>query len=868
MNAQQLRKAFTQFFVDRGHTLVPSSGLIPHHRLAPLFTNAGMVQFLPYMLSEEAPPYPRATSVQRCVRIRGKHDDIELVGRTTRHLTTFEMLGNFSFGDYFKEGAIKYHWELFTEVLGLDGDRLWITVHLNDDVAAEIWRDTIGVPPERIQRMDEDNFWEMGETGPCGPCSELYFDRGKEFGDDGGPLYGGDERFREIGNLVFMEFDRHEDRSLTPLPKQNIDTGSGLERILPTLQGVDSVFEIDSIRPIIAAAESVTGRTYGQDDETDVSLRIMADHARAMTFLTSDGVFPSNEDRGYVLRRIVRRALRHAYNIGGPTVDAKHNVARSMVASVMDVMGEAYPDVAKNRDFVADVLDREEQRFRQTISSGTVLLNNALREQGRIDGDTAFKLHDTYGFPIELTREIATERGKEVDLAGFESAMESQRALARSRAKGIESGGISTEAYRAIIDEHGPTTFVGYDKNTTDATVVGVLTDPTNEQTVEIFVDSTPFYAEQGGQVGDTGRIFSETGSAEVTDTTWAVPGLARHVAKITDGYIDVGQRATLAIDVERRDAIRRNHTGTHILHWALRKVLGEHVKQAGSLVAPDRLRFDFSHYEAVTDAEIAEIERLANAEVLTNQPAEIIETTKQDAIERGAIAFFGEKYGERVRILQAGKNSLELCGGTHVSALGDIGLIKVVSEASIGSNLRRIEAITGMGSLEYLHDQEAELRDAARVLRAKPTDVTEAARRSLEHQKALEQEIKALRAQLRAQQASTLLESAINGSVIARVDGLVANELRELALDLRSRGKLQAVVLIGTPDGTGVSLVATTQKGDGIDAASLIADAAKLVGGGGGKGGELAMAGGRNAERIDDALVAVQQAFSAVSHA
>lgn len=863
ITAPQLRQKFTQFFVDRGHTLVDSGPLIPHHQLAPLFTNAGMVQFLPYFLGEEAPPYPRATSVQKCVRIRGKHDDIELIGRTTRHLTTFEMLGNFSFGDYFKEGAIRFHWELFTEVLGLDGDRLWITVHTNDDTAHEIWRDAVGIPEGRIQRMDEDNFWEMGETGPCGTSSELYFDRGSEFGPEGGPLYGGDERYREIGNLVFMEFDRAKDGSLSPLPKQNIDTGSGLERILPTLQGVDSVFDIDSIRPILGVAESITGQTYGRDDETDVSLRIVTDHARAMTLLTSDGVFPSNEDRGYVLRRIVRRALRHAYKVGGKTVSSSQNVARRMVGAVVDVMGEAYPELKKNQDFVAEVLDREEARFAKTVSVGLQQLNHALESTETISGETAFLLHDTYGFPIELTAEIAGERGVPVDHEGFAEAMELQRSKARAAARQDAVDSATGEAYRKLVEEHGQSVFVGYERTEADTVVTGVLQVTNGTDLVEVFLEHTPFYAEQGGQIGDTGWLTGEGFRAEVVDAQWALPGLAKHVVRVTEGVIQPGASVHAAIDVARRDAIRRNHTGTHLLHWALRKVLGDHVKQAGSLVAPDHLRFDFSHFAAVTPEEIAEIERLANREVLSNAVAETIETTKADALEHGAIAFFGDKYGDEVRMLQAGPHSLEFCGGTHVRRLGDIGTIIVTSESSIGSNLRRIEAITGEDSVARMQAQGAVLRNVSTTLRANSDEIEVAIERLLEKQKSLEAEKAELGRKLRAATAIDLVAQAENGAVILRQDGLTANELRELALELRRAEGIDAVVLIGSPDGKGVSLVAATPKGGDRIASDLLADAAKLVGGGGGKGPDLAMAGGRDASRIDEALAAVREAYA-----
>lgn len=863
MDANTLRRTFLQYFADRGHTEVASAGLIPHHSLAPMFTNAGMVQFLPYFLGEEAAPYPRATSSQKCVRINGKHDDIENIGRSKRHLTFFEMLGNFSFGDYFKEGAIKFHWELFTEVLGLEADRLWITVHHSDDTAAEIWRDTIGVPAERIQRLGEDNFWEMADTGPCGPCSEIFYDCGEEFGEDGGPLYGGDERFREIGNLVFMEFDRQKDGSLVPLPKQNIDTGSGFERILPILQGVDSVWDIDHIRSIIAAAESFTGRTYGKDEETDVSLRIIADHGRAMTFLVSDGVFPSNEDRGYVLRRIIRRALRHAFKIGGDK-----EFASAMVDAVIASMGSAYPDIAKNRDFVSEVLSREEHRFRQTLRSGSQMLDEALASSKSVSGPTAFKLHDTYGFPIELTTEIAQERGYEVDIEGFRAEMENARRIARENAKGHVTGGVSTESYRRIVDENGATNFVGYHQNDAAAKVLAVLEVPDSPGEVEIFLDTTPFYAEQGGQVGDTGHITTDTGNALVTDTTWAVPGLIRHTAEIVDGHIEPGQEAHARIDVARRDAIRRNHTGTHILHWALREVLGDHVKQAGSLVAPDRLRFDFSHFSAVTPEEIAEIEALANREVLSGEPVEIIETTKEEAMEMGAIAFFGEKYGDKVRMLRAGSHSLELCGGTHVSAIGNIGTIKIINESSIGSNLRRIEAVTGLGTLQYIHDEEVQLQKAAAALKTKPTELTDAIEKTLSRQRELEAELKKLKAEAIKARAVELSGTATNGVVVARVDGVTGNELRDLAIAVRNAPEVKAVVIIGTPDGSSVSLVSATEKGGGIQASDLIAGAAKIVGGGGGKGADMAMAGGRDASKVDDAIAEVRRVAAELASA
>ncbi|HEV3401770.1 MAG TPA: alanine--tRNA ligase, partial [Acidimicrobiales bacterium] len=537
MTADELRRAFTGFFTERGHALLASAGLIPHHPAAPLFTNAGMNQFLPYILGEEAPPSPRVTTVQKCVRIRGKHDDIANIGVTWGHLTFFEMLGNFSFGDYFKEQAIPYAWELLTEVCGLDADRLWVTVHETDDEGAQIWLDSVRLPADRLQRMTDDNFWEMGETGPCGPCSEIYFDKGEAFGDGGGPAHGAAARFREIWNLVFMQYDRQPDGTLVDLPMRIIDTGAGLERCLTVLQGVDSAFDTDVLRPIVDTAARVTGRSYGTDPDVDVSLRILADHARSMSFLVSDGVFPSNEDRGYVLRRIIRRAVRHAFGLG---VDQL--VTPSLVDATVEVMGAAYPKLAEDRDFVAGVVAREEERFRQTLRSGSAILDTELGEVtaggGRLAGDVAFRLHDTFGFPLELTLELAAERGVEVDVDGFTAEMEAQRRRAREAA-GAGAGGADPArlaAYRELVEQFGTTEFTGYVETESTARVLAVLDGPPAAEadggdSVEVFLDRTPFYAEAGGQVGDTGSITTESGEVQVLDTTSAVPGLHRHTA-------------------------------------------------------------------------------------------------------------------------------------------------------------------------------------------------------------------------------------------------------------------------------------------------------------------------------------------------
>jgi alanyl-tRNA synthetase len=849
MDANELRSIFIDFFVERGHTLVPSSGLIPHHPLAPLFTNAGMNQFLPYLLGEETPPYPRATSVQKCVRVRGKHDDIELIGRTTRHLTFFEMLGQWSFGDYFKQGAIEFAWELVTERLGLDGDRVWATVHETDDEAARIWEQEIGLPPERIQRMGADNFWEMGDTGPCGPCSELYYDRGPAYGADGGPAQGGEERYVEFWNLVFMQYDRAADGTLTELPKRNIDTGAGLERMLAVINDVDSVFDTDVLRTIVTAAERMSGRRYGDDAETDVKLRILADHARTVTFLVNDGVFPSNEDRGYVLRRILRRAVLRAFQLG-----VERPALPPLVEAVVELMDTAYPDLARNKDFVVGVVAREEEKFRQTLKSGSAILDEELArvtaDNPVLRGDVAFRLHDTFGFPLELTREIAAERGVQLDEEGFEAAMADQRYRARSARAGAETDGETTEAYRELLEQFGPTEFVGY----ADYEAKGRILAATGD---ELILDRTPFYAESGGQVGDTGEISTDTGVFKVTDTTYAIPGqLIRHTGRVTEGEVTAGEEALARIDAGRREAIRRNHTGTHLLHWALREVLGPHVKQQGSLVAPDRLRFDFSHYQPVTHEELAQVEALANARVLANEPVRAYETSKDEAEKTGAIAFFGDKYGDVVRVVEAGTRSVELCGGTHVGALGMIGPIKIVSEGSIAANMRRIEALTGEGSLEHFREDEDLLERTATMLRIRPDELPERIERLLEERRHLDDELKALRRAAAGDAAQDLAAAAVEGVVVARRDGTTRDELKDLAVAVRDRPDIKAVVLGGVPEGGGVALVAAVKKDSGLDAPALIADAARTVGGGGGgKKSDIAVAGGRDASKLDEAL-------------
>ncbi|HWE56514.1 MAG TPA: alanine--tRNA ligase [Acidimicrobiales bacterium] len=859
MDANELRRAFTGYFTEHGHTAVASAGLIPHHPRAPLFTNAGMNQFIPYFLGEEVPPYARATSIQKCVRIRGKHDDIDLIGRTNRHLTFFEMLGNWSFGDYFKEGAIKMAWELLTDHLGFDGDRLWVSVYEDDDEAERIWQDAVGFPAARIVRLGaEDNFWEMGDTGPCGPDSEIYYDRGPEFGEAGGPGVGSDERYVEFWNLVFMQFDRQADATLEPLPHKNVDTGAGLERILSLMQGVPSVWETDALRPLIGTGERLTGRHYGDDAEVDVALRILADHSRSMTFLIGDGVFPSNEDRGYVLRRLIRRAVRQAFTLG---VDKP--VTPDMVASVIEVMGEAYPDLVRSADFITDVAGREESRFRSTLRSGLSMLEGELSaDRGQVSGDVAFRLHDTHGFPIELTREVAAERGATVDEDGFRAAMARQQEQSGRSSRQATTGRDMGDEYRRILAASGTTEFVGYAEFSINSNVVEVL--ERDDGQVEIFLEATPFYAEGGGQVGDTGTIETDSGRAAVTDTTYALPGLTRHIARLAEGGdIRVGQAASAAIDVGRRMAIRRNHTGTHLIHWALREVLGDHVKQQGSLVAPDRLRFDFTHYGPVQPDEVAAIEDLVNGAILDDADVDIRVLPKAEAESEGAIAFFEEKYGDEVRVIRAGRQSLEFCGGTHVDRLGQIGPVEIISEGSIGSNLRRIEATTGTVTLGRLRQAERLIADTANLLRARPDELATAVERKLADLRDAELRLRKNEQAALAGQAHALAGQAADGRLVARVDGLGADQLKELAAQARQSGNLRAVVLGGTPDGEKVALVAIVAKGESPTAPELIGPAARTVGGGGGgKNPEQATAGGRDATRLDEALDQVKAAL------
>jgi alanyl-tRNA synthetase len=845
VEAAQLRSIFLDYFAANGHTIVPSASLIPHDPSL-LFTVAGMVPFKPYFLGEEIPAFNRAVTIQKCFRA----PDIDIIGTTRRHLTYFEMMGNFSFGDYFKEGAINYAWGLITEGFGLDPERLWVTVHNSDDAAEELWRDMIGVRPERIQRLDEDNFWDMGDTGPCGPCSEIFFDKGPEFGADGGPAFGGEDRFVEFWNLVFMQYEKGPGGSMTELPKQNIDTGSGFERVLSILNGVESVFATDLFTPLLDTAARALNTGYGTDEETDVAIRRIADHGRAMTMLVSDGVLPSNEGRGYVLRRIIRRAILAARRAGS---DAQ--LAASLVDATIEKMGSAYPVLVKDRDLIVEVLEREEAGFARTLRTGMSLLEEARDEVTRsgstvFPGDVAFKLHDTHGFPIELTNEIVGESGLSVERESFDAAMAEQRSRARAASKALN---LADEAqYRDLVERHGTTEFVGRDvtRYTVETTVLALLVG--EDGTSELFLDSTPFYAESGGQVGDTGSIVTETGRFEVTDTQNVAGGLFAHRGRVT-GEVLPGQVAVATIDPLRREATRRNHTSTHLLHAGLRAVLGDHVRQQGSYVGPERLRFDFSHGSGVSRSEMSDILTMVNTDVVENDGVETIQTTKQVAETMGAIAFFGDKYGDRVRVVKAGPHSLEFCGGTHVDRLGDIGQIQIVSEASIGSNTRRIEAVSGLGAYRRSHEMESALGSVATLLKVSLDDVVPALERLFERQRDVEKEVAALRqAQLSA--FADQLHARSNGdALVARVDGYPGEQLRTLAQDLQRRGR-RVVVLVGASDDKVAIAVATNEA---LDAQSTVKALASLVGGGGGGSARLALAGARDASSIDKVLEA-----------
>jgi alanyl-tRNA synthetase len=865
MNSNEIRRSFLSFFEERGHVVRPSASLIPVDPTL-LLTSAGMVPFKPYFLGEETPPYLRAASIQKCARTT----DIDIIGTTTRHFSFFEMLGNFSFGDYFKELAIPWSYELVTRVFGIDPERIWYTVYDTDDEAAGIWIDQVGVPADRVQRGGRDNFWQMGVPGPCGPSSEIFVDRGERWGEPGGPIGGGEERFVEIWNLVFMQNIQDEPyHVIGDLPAKSIDTGMGLDRMAMVLQGADTVFDTDIVRPLLDAGSAACRVTYGADELADVSLRVLADHGRAVTFLIADGVVPSNEGRGYVLRRLLRRAVRHAWQLG--SVDL---VTPQLVSTTVEIMGKAYPGLVDQQDFILDIVSREEGRFRKTLESGHNLLDTELAgldDGSELEGNVAFKLHDTYGFPIELTKEIAAERGYAVDERGFDAAMNEQRKRARAAWKGGEEAA-AEDLYRRILDDVGLTAFLGYDLEAADGRILAILRhgEPVDRagqgDQVEMFLDRTPFYAEAGGQVGDIGRIGSETGVLSVSDAQHAVQGLYAHRGKIVSGFLQVGQAVETAIDSPRREKIRKSHTGTHILHWALRDVVGDHVKQAGSLVEAGRLRFDVNHFAALTEEQITEVERLANEKIIANSAVQTIESTKDEAREMGAIAFFGDKYGDTVRVVKVGNFSTEFCGGTHTPAAGQVGPLIVIGESSIGSNMRRLEALTGTSAYAHLVGVRDSLTASGRLLRSTPSEVPIRVQQLIERNKELESEVSRMAERVRSEAAGDAAAAAekVGDSAFIVLDhrDMSPDAMRALALQTRDRLGSGVVVVGSVNEGKGalVAAVSVDLVSRGLSAAELIAPAARLLGGGGSRDPELAQAGGPAGEAMPASLDLVRE--------
>jgi alanyl-tRNA synthetase len=852
-----LRQAFLDFFKARGHEVVASSSLVPADDPTLLFVNAGMVQFKDVFLGKEQRDYVRAASSQRCVRAGGKHNDLENVGYTARHHTFFEMLGNFSFGDYFKREAIGYAWEFLTQVLQIPADRLWVTVFEEDDEAADIWLKDIGIDPARFGRIGaKDNFWSMGETGPCGPCTEIFYDHGSDIpgGPPGSPDEDGD-RYVEIWNLVFMQYDRDADGNLTPLPRPSVDTGMGIERLAAVMQGVHSNYDTDLFRHLIAAAARVTGTT----DLENTSLRVIADHIRSCAFLIVDGVLPSNEGRGYVLRRIIRRALRHGHKLG-----INQPFFHRLVEPLHAEMGAAYPELGKQQAHVERILKVEEERFAETLEQGMRILEEDLSGlQGKeISGDTVFKLYDTYGFPMDLTADIARERGLSIDTAGFEAAMAAQRGRARAASQFTAGAGSDLQ-----ID--ACTEFTGYDHMVETARVEALFHDGVPVERLEtgqsgqVLLDRTPFYAESGGQVGDRGELESAAARFAVEDTRKQGKGAFVHIGTLGRGVLQVGDTVTARVDAARRQATVLNHSGTHLLHAALRTVLGEHVQQKGSLVGPDRLRFDFAHYEPVTPAQLAEIEALVNAEIRANAAAETRVMSIEDAMASGAMALFGEKYGAAVRVLSIGDFSVELCGGTHVRHAGDIGLLKIISETGIASGVRRIEAVTGENALQWVAANEQRLQRISDLVKGSREDVDEKVSQVLEKNRALEKALQQLKGKLASSQGTDLAAQAVDVDGIkvlaARLEGADNQVLRDTLDQLKSKLGSAAVVL-GTVNGDKVSLVAgvTKDRTAQIKAGDLVNAVALQVGGKGGGRPDMAQAGGTRPEHLDAALQSV----------
>ena len=877
MTGHQIRQQFLDYFERHGHRIVKSSSLVPANDPTLLFTNAGMNQFKEVFLGREKRDYVRAASSQKCVRAGGKHNDLENVGKTARHHTFFEMLGNFSFGDYFKSEAIPFAWNLVTKEYGIRPDRLWITIYRDDEEAFKIWNGKMAIPTERIFGLgEEDNFWAMGDTGPCGPCSEIHYDQGATASESGHedcafPCECG--RYVEIWNLVFMQYDRDSAGKLTVLPRPSIDTGMGLERTTAVLQGKTSNFETDLLKPLILQAGEIAQRDYGQDSANDVSLRVIADHSRATAFLISDGVIPSNDGRGYVLRKILRRAIRHGRLLG-----IEDPFLYKMTAYVAELMKEAYPELISTREYVSKVVKNEEHRFSSTIRIAIDQLSEILagiqkrpEPERLLPGSVIFKFYDTFGLPLDLIQEVAEETKTRLDEAGFNEKLEAQRE--RGKASWKESGADSSDSQAApasLLMAFPKSCFVGYEAlQLDDARILGIRTNGhlvqslDAGQTGEIFLDKTPFYAEMGGQVGDTGILEGENSEAIVHNTVPLAPGYSAHEVKCIRGTFQIGQVVKAHVDVDRRLNIAKNHTATHLLHASLRNLVGFHVKQAGSLVAPDRLRFDFTHYTGLSPEEISEIENMVNAIIMKNSPVKTSEKDLNDAIAEGAMALFGEKYREKVRVVSVNRFSKELCGGTHVSRTGDIGLFKVVSEGGIAAGVRRIEAITGQNLLSRFREDEQLIAQLEDVSRGKRTELPALLERYQAQTKALEKELDELKYRLAKNKIDKLLHSALiikDVKVLTGVvDDLDKSSLRNLADELKSKLE-KGVVVLATSNGDKISFVATmtSNLNPKLHAGKLVKQISSLVGGSGGGRPDMAEAGGRDPEKLNEALEAV----------
>lgn len=869
LTVDQLRQMFLEYFQGKGHKKLPSASLVPHGDPTLLLTGAGMVPFKPYFLGQETPEHTRVTTCQRCLRT----PDIDNVGKTDRHGTFFEMLGNFSFGDYFKKEAIPYAWEFVTEHIGFPKDKLWVSVYLDDDEAYNIWNQEVGIPKERIVRLGkEDNFWEIG-VGPCGPCSEIYIDRGPEHGcDDPNCKPGCDcDRFIEVWNLVFIQFYQDENGNLSSLKKPGIDTGMGMERLAVIVQNANSIFEIDNLRPIVDAVAELAGTKYGENPDNDVSLRVITDHTRGITFLVNDGVLPSNEGRGYILRRLLRRAARY-----GKLLGIHGKFLNKVVDVVIEQMHKAYPEIVEQKEYIQKVIGLEEQRFHETLDQGIHLLQDIM-EKARtnnssvIDGQDAFKLYDTFGFPIELTREIADEEGFTVDEQGFSKAMQAQRERARA-ARG-ETGylGEQVELYKELKEQVN-STFVGYSTTEEETNVVALIC---NDQLVEkvgpnqqaiIILNSTPFYAESGGQVADTGTVTGKLGQFSVKDVRKPVEGIVAHHGVVTSGELTVGDKVLASVYNKERLDTARHHTATHLLHKAIKEVLGDHANQAGSYVAPERLRFDFTHFQATTPEQLKEIEVKVNESIMRNYPVETVETSMDEAKNMGAMALFGEKYGTRVRVVKVANYSLELCGGTHVPATGSIGLFRIVSEASVAAGVRRIEAVAGKYALRYTDQREQILNESASKLQTKPEELSLQIERLLSTQRNLEKELQKFKQKTSQNLSEELITQAetIGGVsvVVAEVPANNPEELRELGDKLREK-LVPSVIFLGASIEDKVLLLgmATKQMANKqVHVGNVIKSVAKICGGGGGGRPDMAQAGGRLPEKLPEALKEARQ--------